>query len=125
MERPHRIAIVDPDIRLWGSLERALADLPVELETYPCAEGFLAAPGSDMLDCVVAELDLPGASGLALIRQLRRLEIHVPTIILSSRSELTGAVGAMRAGACDYLPKPFVHNRIRDWVSRIISLKPA
>ena len=125
METPARIAIVDPDTRFWPILSRSLRGLQVQIETYRCAEVLLAEPSAGSLGCIVTEMELPGASGLDLIDELRRLDIQVPTIILTSQAELAGAVDAIRAGAIDYLQKPFVQNRVRDWVRRLIQLNPA
>jgi two-component system response regulator FixJ len=125
MDSNPRIAIVDPDPGLWRTLGNALRDLQVDITTYPSAEVLLAASDAQSLNCIVAEMHLPGASGLDLMVELRRLNINVPTIILSSQLELADAVSAMRAGAIDYLQKPFVHRRVRDWVRQLVQLAPA
>ena len=124
MDRPQRMAIVDPDARLRRILSTALADLHIHVEGYGSAEAVLQVAASRQLGCIVAEVELPGASGLDLIRELHRREIEIPIILLSSRSEVSGAVGAMRAGAVDYFQKPFVHHKVRDRVTRIMQLAP-
>ena len=125
MDRPQRVAIVDPDPRLRRILHSALTDLQVEIEDYSSAESLLESPHPSSLDCIVAEIELPGVSGLELIAELRRLGIYTPTILLTSRNGVAGAVGAMRAGAVDYLQKPFVHHKVRDRVRQLMHLAPA
>ena len=122
MDRPPRIAIVDPDPRLRRILTTALADLRIHIEGYSSAEGLLESAETQHLRCIIAEVELPGASWLDLILKLRSLDLHIPTILLTSRTEVAGAVGAMRAGAVDYFQKPFVHHKVRDRVSRIVAL---
>ena len=124
MDRPQRLAIVDPDARLRRILSNALTDLGIRIEGHTSAESLLQSPRPNSLGCIVAEVELPGASGLELIAELRRLEIYTPTILLTSRSEVSGAVGAIRAGAVDYLQKPFVHHKVRDRVRSIMQLAP-
>ena len=125
MDRPQRVAIVDPDPRLRRILHRSLAKLPLQVEVHPSAESLLGSSVSAELRCIVAEIELPGASGLELIAELRRMGISTPTILLTSQSGVVNAVSAMRAGAFDYLQKPFVHHKVRDSVRRIMQLAPA
>jgi FixJ family two-component response regulator len=119
------VAIVDPDPRLRQILHNALTDLPVQVEDYSSAESLLASLQPSRLTCIVAEIELPGVSGLELIAQLRHLGIFTPTILLTSRNGVADAVGAMRAGAIDYLQKPFVHHKVRDRVRQLMQLTPA
>jgi LmbE family N-acetylglucosaminyl deacetylase len=63
--------------------------------------------GDGEWDLVISDIELPGASGLELVREIKRRQPHVATLILSSHSSFDHAVAALRAGADDYLTKPF------------------
>ncbi len=125
MDRPQRVAIVDPDPRLRQILHSALSELQVEVEDYSSAESLLESLQPAHLACIVAEIELPGVSGLELIAKLQQRGICTPTILLTSRNGVADAVGAMRAGAVDYLQKPFVHHKVRDRVRQLMQLTPA
>jgi FixJ family two-component response regulator len=118
------ICIVDGDAAVRDSLRALLAELDVCVRLYAQAEDFLHESPAPQPSCVITELYLPGISGLDLLQELNARPRQIPTIILASDSDVPTAVRAMRAGAVDFIDKPFVHrlllNRIRQLLSRQI-----
>ena len=68
---------------------------------------FSRAPVMDTPCCLVLDVRLPGMSGLKLQEELTKAEVHVPIIFLTAHGDIPMAVGAMKAGAVDFLTKPF------------------
>jgi FixJ family two-component response regulator len=88
----------------------------------PCATGeeLLAAHARDAHGCVLLDCQLPGVSGLELIRRHAGKEIEVPIVVLTSQSDVRVAVQAMREGAKDFLPKPAHPGHLLDVVERAV-----
>ena len=111
------VCIIDKDAAVCDSLSHLLATLDVAVEIYACAEDFLRESLASTRCCVITELYLPGINGIELLEELRARGIAIPTIVLASNSDVPTAVRAMRAGAIDFIDKPFVDrvllNRIR------------
>lgn len=101
------VHIVDADIAVRESLRTLLELYAYEVRTYGEAEELLAnglgAPG-----CVITEAHLPGMSGLELLERLRATAADVPVIVIAAQGGVPLAVRALRAGAADFLEKPFV-----------------
>ena len=111
------VCIIDKDAAVCDSLYSLLATLDVAVETYSCAEEFLGEALTPTRCCVITELYLPGMNGIELLEELRARGITIPIIMLASNSDVPTAVRAMRAGAIDFIDKPFADrvllNRIR------------
>ena len=121
------IYVVDDDESVReavGSLVR-LAGLTVQ--TFPSAQGFLAFPRPDVPSCLVLDVQLPGLSGLDLQEELAKGNVQIPIIFLTGHGDIPMTVRAMKAGALEFLTKPFddedlleaIHEAIkRDRVAR-------
>jgi len=111
------VCIIDKDAAVCDSLDSLLTTVGIAVDSYTCAEDFLRAPLAPTCCCVITELYLPGMNGIELLEELRARGITIPTIVLASNSDVPTAVRAMRAGAIDFIDKPFVDrvllNRIR------------
>ena len=101
------IYIVEPDQTTRQGLCSLLATLCAEIRTYTCAAEFLRDTLAPTPSCLVCELDLPDMSGLELLEQLRHRHIRLPALILARDGDIPSAVRAMRAGAVDFIEKPF------------------
>lgn len=125
------IHIVDGDVSVRDGMCTLLQGMTDSIHTYPDAETFLAGlPGSGPPDagppldapaCLIVEINLPGMSGLELLERLHEREIHMPVIMLASFSDVPTAVRAMRAGAMDFIDKPFVDRILRARVRQALS----
>lgn len=116
------IHIVEQDPAVAKGLCMLFRALDASVKTYPDAETFLdAPPGSDQ-GCLIIEMNLPGMDGLALLDRLRAEGVSLPAIMLSSKSDIATAVEAMRAGAFDFLEKPFIDRVLLERVREALTI---
>lgn len=128
------VYVVDGDFAVARGLESMLRAYDLSVRTFPSAEALLAAEGVGSAEapekcaipaCLITELGLPGMSGLDLLQWLRRGGSRVPVIIMANRTDVHAAVEAMRAGALDYLEKPFSQERLLERIGEALSRPPA
>jgi FixJ family two-component response regulator len=93
-------------------------NLPVR--TYPSAKAFLDAYRPNEEGCVVVDVRMPGMSGLELQRKLAEMADHVPVIIITGHGDIHMAVDAMKAGAFDFIEKPFDEQLLLDLVQKAV-----
>lgn len=103
-----RICIVDGDARDRATLSQLLSHLQHKVSAFESAEALLEALDETPMGVLVAGLELPGMSGLDLLHALRDRGRQVPTILLAGESDVATAVGAIRAGAVDFIQKPVI-----------------
>ncbi|HEX6960338.1 MAG TPA: response regulator FixJ [Lacipirellula sp.] len=107
MSPKQTVYIVDDDQAVRDSLKALLTVKGYALETFESAEGFLAALSPDATGCAVLDIRMPGMSGLELQRELKRRSLPLPVIIITGHGDVPLAVSALKAGAVDFLEKPF------------------
>ncbi len=105
------VHIVERDAAVARGIAFMLEGLDTRVKTYSSAEELLAQSHLGQTDCLVIEVELPGMGGLELLNALRARGIDSPAIVLTSKGDIPMAVRAMRAGALDFLEKPFL-NRV-------------
>ena len=101
------VRVIDDDEALRESLVFLLRTARIDVESYATASAFLEAPSDPRLGCVITDVRMPGLSGIDLLRRLHELKISVPVIVITGHGDVPLAVEAMRAGAMDFLEKPF------------------
>lgn len=101
------IHVVDDDNALRDALTGQLRCAGYEVCTYGSAGEFLVKPPPTGHGCILLDLELPGPSGLTLQRALQRMPDALPVVFMSGRNDVASAVTAMKAGAVDFLLKPF------------------
>ena len=101
------VTVVDDDESVRDSLRRLLSSVGLSAEVFHSAQEFLAAQRSDTPCCLVLDVQLPGLSGLDLQRQLLDTDTALPIIFLTGRGDIPMSVRAMKAGAVEFLTKPF------------------
>jgi FixJ family two-component response regulator len=120
-ERP-TVYVVDPDAAVRDSLEKLFRGPELSVLLFCSAEEFLEHYNANEVGCLVIEIELPGISGLDLQAMLPERGIDLPVIVLSSQGNVATAVCALRAGAIDFLEKPFLPQvllrRVREAVRR-------
>lgn len=106
------VYIVDdsPDVR--NSLSWLVESVRVKARACGSAEQFLAACDSDQPGCLVLDLRMPGMGGMQLLESLEAKGIHLPVIVFTGHGEVESAVRAMKAGALDFVEKPFTQQGI-------------
>ncbi len=115
------IAVVDPDPAVRSGLDALLGDMAKEICYYDSAEEFLRATADHVPDCLITEVWLPGISGVELLEQLKGAGHDVPTILLAREGDVAMAVRGIRAGATEYIEKPYVESRLRQSIRSILS----
>ncbi|KEJ88967.1 response regulator transcription factor [Sulfitobacter donghicola] len=101
------VFLVDDDDRIRASLARALDKRGFQVESYPSAETFLDAFDPKRPGCLVLDYGMPGLNGLDLQKHLAGMNAFVPIIFISGQGGVPESVQAMKAGAVDFLEKPF------------------
>lgn len=101
------IYIVDDDQAVRDGLKALLTVKGHTLTTFSSAEEFLAALTPETTGCAILDIRMPGMSGLELQRELKRRGIALPVIIITGHGDVPLAVSALKAGAVDFLEKPF------------------
>ncbi|MFO1422185.1 MAG: nitrogen regulation protein NR(I) [Candidatus Competibacteraceae bacterium] len=107
MSRKERIWVIDDDHAIRWVLEKALQRDGMTVTTFESAAGVLDALRQGTPDAVIADIRMPGMSGLELLARLRERAPELPVIIMTAHSDLDSAVSAYQGGAFEYLPKPF------------------
>jgi FixJ family two-component response regulator len=100
------VFVVDDDYRVREALSSLIASVGLRVAAYGSAAEFLEAEKPDAPACLVLDLQLPGPSGLELQRELAD-SIGPPIIFITGHGDIPSSVRAMKAGAIEFLPKPF------------------
>jgi FixJ family two-component response regulator len=101
------VFVVDDDRSVRDSLRRLSASVGMTVEVFPTAQAFLSTPRRDAPGCLVLDVRLPGLSGLDLQRELVKTDATRPIIFLTGHGDIPMSVRAMKAGAIEFLTKPF------------------
>jgi DNA-binding NtrC family response regulator len=108
-----RLIIVEDEKTLCESLKRVLAKDGYEVDTFDTAEAALKSVEEASYDLVISDITLPGIDGIELLRRIRERFPDQIVIIITAYASIETAVGALRAGAYDYVTKPIIHEEIR------------
>ena len=104
---PARVLIVEDDDTVADVLREVLSDEPIELAFASSAEQALQLIGDACPDLILADITLPGKSGLDVMRQARALDPEVAVVLMTGHASVQTAIDALRQGASDYVTKPF------------------
>lgn len=110
------VHIIDDDESLRAALDRMFRSVDLETRTYGTAGDFLKANLPDLPGCIVLDVRLPGVNGLDLQGQLGEMGVHLPVVLITGHGDIPMTVRAMKAGAIDFLPKPFSDKDMLDAV---------
>jgi FixJ family two-component response regulator len=114
------VYIIDDDESLRRALDSLLRSVGLATRVFGSVREFLDARIDDKPACIVLDVRLPGMSGLDFQGQLAGLGIHLPVILMTGHGDIPMSVRAMKAGAVDFLPKPFRDQDMIDAVSTAI-----
>ncbi len=101
------ITIVDDDPSAREGLQSLIESAGWRTETFASAQEFLARPGAEAPSCLVLDLQLPGLSGLDLQKRMAEVGLDIPIVFLTGHGNIPASVQAMKAGAVEFLTKPF------------------
>ncbi|MEQ1954047.1 response regulator transcription factor [Mesorhizobium yinganensis] len=118
-EEPVRsmVIVVDDDADLRDALANLFQSVGMEVSVFGSAPELLRAKLPDVPSCLVLDIRLPGVSGLDFQGQLARLEMHLPIVFMTGHGDIPMSVRAMKAGAVDFLAKPFRDQDMLDAVA--------
>ena len=101
------IAIVDDDPSVREGLSSLIRSAGLKVESYASAQEFLDRNGTETPSCLVLDLQLPGLSGLDLQKRMAEVGTEIPIVFLTGHGNIPASVQAMKAGAVEFLTKPF------------------
>ena len=114
------VLIVEDDPHVLLGCQQALALEDIPSEGVGSAEEALARIGADFAGIVVSDIRLPGMDGLSLLGELKARERELPVVLITGHGDISMAVGAMRAGAYDFIEKPFSPERLVEVARRAL-----
>jgi len=101
------VFVIDDDASVREALESLIRSIGLRVETFPSTRDFLKKRLAEIPRCLVLDVRLPGTSGLSFQRQLAKAEINIPIIFITGHGDVPMSVRAMKAGALEFLTKPF------------------
>lgn len=115
-----RVAVVDDDAALRDSLAWLLDSVGLATRAFPDGEAFLAA-APDAFDAVLLDVRMPGLSGLQVQQRMNERNDDLPVIFMTGHGDVPMAVAALKAGAFDFIEKPFNHQQLIDTVQQALA----
>lgn len=116
------VFVVDDDPSVRTALGRLLLSCGIAARVFASAEAFLQLARPDAPACAIIDVHMPGLSGLDLQRSLSEFGSALPLIFITGQGDIPTAVRAMKAGAADFLTKPFGDEELLEAVRRAIAL---
>lgn len=115
-DEPPVVAVIDDDPSIRDALGRLFETVAVKAELFGSVDEYLRASKSHPANCIVLDVRLPGPSGLDFQTQLVRANDHTPIVFITAHADIPMSVRAMKAGAIEFLTKPFRHQELLDAV---------
>ena len=110
------VYVVDDDVHVSGGLANLFESVGLQVEAFATTTEFLASLHNDVPQCLVLDVRLQGLSGLDFQSQLRGANINIPIIFITGHGDIPMTVKAMKAGAVEFLTKPFRDQDLLDAV---------
>jgi len=114
------VFVVDDDQAIREATRSLLSSVGLRVETFRTAQEFLRSQRPDAPACLVLDVRLPGLSGLDLQRDLAQLGASIPIVFMTGHGDIPMSVQAMKAGAVEFLTKPFRDQQLLDAVQQAI-----
>jgi len=111
------VYVVDDDESIRGALTSLLKSVGISVLAFESADDFLAAEMPDVPSCLILDVRLRGASGLTLQQEPLRENVRLPVIFLTGHGDVEMSVKAMKAGAFDFMTKPFKDQELIDTIA--------
>ena len=121
MDADALVFVVDDDASLRASLQDLLESVGLRVVACASAQEFLRRPRPEGPSCLVLDVRLPGLSGLELQRQLAAGDRDMPIIFITGHGDIPMSVQAMKAGAVEFLPKPFRDQDLLDAIHQALA----
>ena len=114
------VLVVDDDVSVREALGGLIRSAGLRVEAFASAQEFLAHPRTDAPGCLVLDMRLPDLSGLDLQKRLAEIDLEIPIVFITGHGDVPTAVQAMKAGALEFLAKPFSDRDLLDAIQRAI-----
>jgi len=118
---PTVVYLVDDDASVRKSLSRLISEAGYKVQAYASAREFLAREPAKGPSCVVLDVRMPGVTGLDLQKTLTSAVHELPIIFITGHGDISMSVKAMKAGAVDFLTKPFAARDLLDAIQRAVA----
>ena len=115
------VYVVDDDVSAREGVARLIRSAGMMTKTFASGEEFLAAPRPKIPSCLVLDVNLPGVSGLDLQQELAKSGPQVPIIFLTGHGDIPMTVRAVKAGAANFLTKPFDDEDLLDAIRNCLT----
>jgi FixJ family two-component response regulator len=114
------IFVIDDDVSVRDAITGVVKSVGLRVETFESAHDFLQKSPPDGPNCLVLDVRLPGLSGLDVQRELTRLNIRIPIVFITGYGDIPMTVQAMKAGAVEFLTKPFRDQDLLDAIQQAL-----
>jgi FixJ family two-component response regulator len=114
------VFVVDDDSSVREAIKSLIKSVGLRVETFETAQQFLGSKRPEVPGCVVLDVRLPGLSGLDLQRELAANDIKLPIIFITGYGDIPMSVTAMKAGALEFLTKPFRDQDLLDAIQKAL-----
>src|SRR5580658_1544415 len=115
------VFVVDDDPAICEAVKRLIGSIGLRVETFGSTREFLAAKRPDAPSCLVLDVRLPDVSGLEFQRELADANFQIPIIFITGHADVPMTVRAMKAGAVEFLTKPFRGQELLDAIQEAIA----
>lgn len=117
-EKPPIVLVIDDDPSIRRALDNLLRSTGLDVKTYPSTEAFEQDTRPDAPACLVLDVKMPGMSGLEFQKKLFESEHQLPIVFITGHGDIPMTVEAMRAGAIEFLTKPFRDKDLLDAIEK-------
>jgi FixJ family two-component response regulator len=114
------VFVVDDDAAVRRSLDNLIRSVGLRAETFASAQEFLSSKRPDVPGCLVLDVRLPGLSGLDLQNRMAEADMEIPIIFITGHGDIPMTVQAMKAGAVEFLTKPFREQDLLDAIQQAL-----
>jgi FixJ family two-component response regulator len=119
-EKDGLVFVVDDDAAMRRSLEDLIRSVGLDVEGFPSAQEFLRRKRPDVPGCLVLDVRLPGLSGLDLQKRMMEAGLELPIVFITGHGDIAMTVKAMKAGAVEFLTKPFRDQDLLDAIQQAL-----
>ncbi|MEN3327287.1 MAG: hypothetical protein V7638_2094 [Acidobacteriota bacterium] len=114
------VFVIDDDESIREALKSLIRSVGLSVDTFASAQDFLKSSRPDVPSCLILDVRMPGLSGLDLQRDLVEANIHIPIIFITGHGDIPMSVRAMKAGAVEFLTKPFRDQDLLDAIQQAL-----
>ena len=114
------VFVIDDDESIREALKSLIRSVGLRVEVFASAREFLESSRPDLPACLILDVRMPGLSGLDLQRDLAETNIHIPIIFITGHGDIPMSVRAMKAGAVEFLTKPFRDQDLLDAIQQAL-----